>query len=186
MEDKDLFIPHSQYHSCWCPGDTRSQSINSHGTDLVILVYSSFNTMVNSLWPSDVIWRHGSGSTLAQIMACYLMAPSHYVNQCWPVKLVRSCGIHLRAISQEVLKILILWYGFQDNQFKITVTCPRGQWVKLYSYGWVICIIIDSGTDLSLVQHWRTIKNVLSCLQNVSHFDSAFTGQWLKITFIWH
>ena len=38
---------------------------------------------VNSLWPNDAIWRQRSGSTLAQVMACCLMAPSHYVNQCW-------------------------------------------------------------------------------------------------------
>ena len=33
-----------------------------------------------NLWPSDAIWRHKSGSTLAQVMACCLMAPSHYLN----------------------------------------------------------------------------------------------------------
>ena len=37
----------------------------------------------NSLWPSDAIWQQGSWSTLAQVMACCLMAPSHYLNQCW-------------------------------------------------------------------------------------------------------
>ena len=37
----------------------------------------------NSLWPSDTIWQQGSGSTLAQVMACYLMAPSHSLNQPW-------------------------------------------------------------------------------------------------------
>ena len=36
---------------------------------------------VNSLWPSDTIWRQRSGSTLAQVMACCLTAPSHYLNQ---------------------------------------------------------------------------------------------------------
>ena len=36
---------------------------------------------VNSLWPSDAIWRHGSASTLVQVMACCLTAPSHYLNQ---------------------------------------------------------------------------------------------------------
>ena len=36
-----------------------------------------------SLWASDTILRHGSGSTLAQVMACWLTAPSHYLNQCW-------------------------------------------------------------------------------------------------------
>ena len=38
---------------------------------------------VNSLWPSDVIGRRGSRSTLVQVMACCLTAPSHYLNQCW-------------------------------------------------------------------------------------------------------
>ena len=37
----------------------------------------------NTLWPSDAIWRHGSGSTLAQVMAWCLTAPSHYLIQCW-------------------------------------------------------------------------------------------------------
>ena len=39
--------------------------------------------LLNSLWPSDTIWQHKSESTLAQVMACCLMAPSHYLNQCW-------------------------------------------------------------------------------------------------------
>ena len=38
---------------------------------------------INSLWPGDAIWRHGARSTLAQVMACCLMAPSHDLNQCW-------------------------------------------------------------------------------------------------------
>ena len=38
---------------------------------------------VNALWPGDVIWRHWARSTLAQLMACCLTAPSHYLNQCW-------------------------------------------------------------------------------------------------------
>ena len=38
---------------------------------------------VNSLWPSDAISRQGSRSTLVQVMACCLTAPSHYLNQCW-------------------------------------------------------------------------------------------------------
>ena len=40
-------------------------------------------SMGNSLWPSDAIWSHRSGSTLAQVMACCLTTPSHYLNQCW-------------------------------------------------------------------------------------------------------
>ena len=37
----------------------------------------------NSLWPSDAIYKqHISMSTLVQVMACCLMAPSHCLNQC--------------------------------------------------------------------------------------------------------
>ena len=49
-------------------------------------------------------WRRRSGSTLAQVMVCCLMAPSHYLNQWW----LLMCGIHLIAISQEMLKIATL------------------------------------------------------------------------------
>ena len=38
---------------------------------------------LSSLGPSDTIWRQKTGSTLAQVMACCLTAPSHYLNQCW-------------------------------------------------------------------------------------------------------
>ena len=36
---------------------------------------------VNSLWLCDAIWRHRSGSTLAQVMAWRCQAPSHYLNR---------------------------------------------------------------------------------------------------------
>ena len=46
----------------------------------------------NSLWPSGTIW-----STLAQVIAWWLTAPSHYLNQCWlPIN-------------------KILWDSFQGN-----------------------------------------------------------------------
>ena len=35
------------------------------------------------MWSSDALWRHRPGSTLAQLMACCLRAPCHYLNQCW-------------------------------------------------------------------------------------------------------
>ena len=47
---------------------------------LNVLVQSN---LLNSLWPSDALWRQRSGSTLAQVMVCCLTASSHYLNQCW-------------------------------------------------------------------------------------------------------
>ena len=38
---------------------------------------------INSLGPSDAIWCWRSWSTLVQVMACCLTAPSYYLNQCW-------------------------------------------------------------------------------------------------------
>ena len=32
---------------------------------------------------SDPKWRHRSGSTLTQVMVCYMITPSHRLNQCW-------------------------------------------------------------------------------------------------------
>ena len=52
--------------------------------------------------PSDAIWLHRSGSTLAQVKACCLTAPSHYLNQCNDLASVKSSGIHLRAVSWEI------------------------------------------------------------------------------------
>ena len=46
-------------------------------------VFLAINCSTNSFWPSDTIWQQRSVSTLAQVMACCLTAPSHYLNQCW-------------------------------------------------------------------------------------------------------
>ena len=56
--------------------------------------------------PSDATWSHRSGSTLAQVMACYLTAQSHCLNQ-WSHIKGFFIDIHLRAISQVVPKNLI-------------------------------------------------------------------------------
>ena len=44
----------------------------------------------------------GSGSILAEIMACCLTAPIHYMNHV-DLSSIGFCGKYLRAISQEVL-----------------------------------------------------------------------------------
>ena len=47
------------------------------------LLSSCISSNFNSLWPSDAIWWHRSGLTLAQLMACCLMALNHYLSQFW-------------------------------------------------------------------------------------------------------
>ena len=47
------------------------------------VMYNHQIIVINLLGPSDDIWRHRAGSTLAQVMACCLTALSHYLNQYW-------------------------------------------------------------------------------------------------------
>ena len=60
------------------------------------------NNTFNSLWPR-------SGSTLAQVMACCLMAPSHYQNRCWliitKVLLHSSNGNFTSSVTKINMKI---------------------------------------------------------------------------------
>ena len=78
------------------------QSMRTKGPVLLRL-----SLIVNPLWPSDAIQRHGIGSTLAQVMACCLMATIHHRNQCW-LCISGVFFIHMRAISQEQFWISIL------------------------------------------------------------------------------
>ena len=48
--------------------------------DAVTMYRTQIN--INSLWSRWAIWKHRSWSTLMQVMACCLTAPSHYPNQC--------------------------------------------------------------------------------------------------------
>ena len=61
----------------------------------MLLLFCAGLIVFNSLWPSDAIWWHRSGSALAQVMACCLAAPSHYLNQCWLI-INEFFGIYLR------------------------------------------------------------------------------------------
>ena len=75
-------------HSTWrhCNGTLNgfqaiNDSLGSHSTLFLL----------NSLWHSDIIWRHRSGSTLAQAIACCLMALSYCLNQCWLIFSTIKC-----------------------------------------------------------------------------------------------
>ena len=101
---------------------------NLHPKQEYIQVYvQNFITYINSLWPSDNIWRHKSGSILAQVIACCLTAPSHYLNQCWliisNVKWHSSKGKFTRDTSA------INHWNHLEN--KVSFKFLRGQWVNI-------------------------------------------------------
>ena len=56
----------------------------------------------NSLWPNDNKWAHKSGSPLAQVMACCLTAPNHYLNQCWQLINEVSWHSHGRNFTASI------------------------------------------------------------------------------------
>ena len=86
---------------------------------------------VNLLWPSDTIWQQRSGSTLAQVMACCLTAPSHYLNQCWLIISEIQWHSWLRTISQEIPQPSITRIILKIIYLKISFKSPRGQWVNM-------------------------------------------------------
>ena len=48
--------------------------------------WKSLWVLMGYLWPSNAMWRPKSGSTLAEVMAWCLTAPSHYLNRCWLIQ----------------------------------------------------------------------------------------------------
>ena len=59
----------------WCYQET-SHHLNQR-YPISRMLYGVTGPRVNALWPSDAIWQHWTGSTVAQVITCCLMAPSH-------------------------------------------------------------------------------------------------------------
>ena len=84
---------------------------------------------VNSFWSSDAIWRQRSESTLAQVMPFCLMAPSHYLHQCWFI--IKGILWHSPE-SNSTRNARGLNHVFGDYTSKITTTAPSelmSQWL---------------------------------------------------------
>ena len=86
---------------------------------------------VYSLRPSDALWWHRSGSTWAQIMAWCLVAPSHYLNQCW--LLINEVLWHSPESDFTSAQANMLYNWFESCTFKIITTFLGGQWVNIGS-----------------------------------------------------
>ena len=68
--------------------------------------------------PSDAVWRHRSWSKLAQVMTCYLMAPTHYLNQCWLLVKGVLCSAAYR--NNETMRYIVSYQGY-DNTIRIAI-----------------------------------------------------------------
>ena len=80
---------------------------------------------INSLGSSDAIWRWRFWSTLVQVMAWCLMAPSNYLNRCWLV-----INKFLWHSSEDIIirrfEDINLQSKIENYIFKITLRSPRG------------------------------------------------------------
>ena len=82
------------------------------------------------LRPSDVIWRQGSRSTLAQVMAWCPTAPSHYLNQCWQMTSEVLWHSPDNNFIENTYNNIYRWNEFEIYQFETVVKFPRDQWVN--------------------------------------------------------
>ena len=88
------------------------------GCEMFWISFRLPSDIFNSLGPSDAIWRQKTGSTLAQVMACCLTAPSHYLTQCWLIISKVYSDILLRAISQQVSQPSTTVISLKSTQLK--------------------------------------------------------------------
>ena len=82
-----------------------------------------------SLWTKVAIWWQRSGSTLAQVMACCLTVPSHYLDQSSLIiskVLWHSSEGNLTGNAHDIN----LQNEFENYIFKIIATSPRHKWVN--------------------------------------------------------
>ena len=119
----------------------------------------------NSLWPSDNIWRHKSGSTLAQLMAWCLTAPSYHPNQCWLI------------ISK------VLWHSseciFIRSYYGITKYISSiSHWISLKITYLKFCSNLPGANEFKLISPWWSnygSDNTLRGRQDGHHFaDDIF------------
>ena len=76
--------PHLVLYSCgrW-KNPQKAPQVTLFSLWIKLHIFLATSLTFNSLWLIDIIWQQKCGSTLAQVMACLLTAPNHYLNQVW-------------------------------------------------------------------------------------------------------
>ena len=115
------FLPHLQKFVA-CRRDNLPQITKFRKWRRKFVHWSDFQLILNSSWPSDALWGCRSGSTLAQVMACCPLAPSHNLNQCWLI-------INKRSISEEITQPSITKISLIID-YRNLIKIPRGQWIN--------------------------------------------------------
>ena len=140
----------------------------------------------NSLWPSDAIWRQIPRSTLAQVMACCLTAPSHYLNQCWLI--INKVQWHssecnftrdASAITEISLKITYLNFcsnlpGANELTRRGTMTIWEGKYNNRYHLDKIFEMI-----NCQIIYNTTSKSSSMEC-SNASFYHSKCTCFWIS------
>ena len=93
--------------------------------------YTSFSlSLSNQPRPYEAIWRHISGKTLAQAIACYLTIQAIT----WTtvdLSSLQCSNIHMRAVSQEMAQPWITQISLKIIDLKSHLHLPGSKWVKI-------------------------------------------------------
>ena len=113
--------------------------------------------LFNSLGPSEVIHRDRSGSTLAQVMACFLAAPSHYLNQLWLI--VKGDAWHSAESNWEAILyvwncILTHWGLDKMAAIFLTTIWNAFSWKKMYDFRLRFHWNVFGRFELTISHHW--------------------------------
>ena len=145
-------------HSTWSKCMIAEISVNfSNGMSIRVLPWSK--SLLNSLRPSDAIWRHRSGSTLAHVMACCLTAPSHYLNKCWLMisevmwhspdsNFIENIYLSLKWVRNLLIwdcsQIKGQWVNYVKHQKQLQTTRQgRDVWHAGKIYNWNFLIVVN-------------------------------------------
>ena len=135
---RSQFSPPMTGHFFWKATILGSLFFRRSTVDLLYVSRNIFTSpRFNSSQASDAMWRHRAGSILAhpQVMSCCLMAPSHYLNQCWLI--IKGVLWQLRAILQELVVNLIFnmcwkitFFNYHISQGPMSLTIYSNQaWI---------------------------------------------------------
>ena len=126
------------YNEIW--SKTKKKIIQENALEHVVCKMATILSQpecVNSLGPSDTIWRERSGSPLAQVMAwCRVDLSS-----------VRLSIIHLRASSQEIPQPSVNEIIWKNRQLKCNSNFPGTNELICY---WVLVSVVQFGCQVAV------------------------------------
>ena len=97
--------------------------LKNQGTDLFSTALADITSHIYSLWPSDAICRHKSGSNwLCKWLVVWRYQSITAINV--DQSSVRSCGIHPRAILRQVPKLVFYKMGLKIIPWKWETHLP--------------------------------------------------------------